>query len=337
VRQRGLAILKRALGAAAAVLIAASAISIAVGATGWMPPRISEFIQSIGSTAARDGTGADNSLGPNGIPIGPGVPSGPFGPAGPTGERGEPGERGPMGPTGPLGPTGPAGPPGIAGPVGSVGPVGPAGASGDRGPTGPIGPTGPQGPIGAAVKGDPGDVGATGAQGPIGPAGPAGPAGPPGPAGASLNAIRGSFFSTASEPNKPPDTARAMTLTDTDTDTTVGVNIRGGSRITVSRSGVFDVQFSAQFTKTDGGKDSVFIWLAKNGRAVPWTATELTLESKDTRPVGAWNFMIRLDADDYVELMWQSSDPDLTLLTDAQVPTGIPSVPSLIVTITQIG
>jgi hypothetical protein len=118
------------------------------------------------------------------------------------------------------------------------------------------------------------------------------------------------------------------------TDLSVGVT-RGSptSRIYVDRANVYNVQFSAQVDKTAGGVGLVWVWLRKNGVNVPDSAGQIRIQGNNAEILAAWNYIIELNAGDYIELMWEVDDTSVILL--AEVASAIhPSVPSVILTVT---
>lgn len=124
------------------------------------------------------------------------------------------------------------------------------------------------------------------------------------------------------------------------TDLTNGVSLQGTpqTQIKVSNTGVYNIQFSAQLNHTTGGIAVVTFWLRKNGLDVTDTSTEVTIEGNNTKIVPAWNFLIDANANDYFELMVYASDDHCEIYyRDATIPPAIvtPSLPSLIVTVTQ--
>jgi hypothetical protein len=72
-----------------------------------------------------------------------------------------------------------------------------------------------------------------------------------------------------------------------------------------------NIQFSAQFDKTDSGDDKVDIWLSKNGSNVANTNTEMTLVGNNGKHVAAWNLFVNAAAADYFELCWSSADANV--------------------------
>lgn len=277
-----------------------------------------------------------------GIP-GPNGECGPAGPEGAPGEQGEPGVCGPEGPQGEQGECGPAGPEGEAGATGPEGPCGPQGEPGQPGPPGETGepgacgPTGPEGPEGPA--------GPIGPQGPIGLTGPEGPKGDKGDPGITTMGNYGSFYSLWNETqDPPPDTATPMLTSQVSAASGVSMNSSTGV-ISVTRSGVYNIQFSAQFWKQGAGTDIVDIWLAKKPSSgvesnISHTNTEITLTkmTTDERAVFGWNFMIPINVGDEVRLYWSTRDGEAQIKgSDEQTLPTRPAVPPLILTVHQVG
>jgi len=142
----------------------------------------------------------------------------------------------------------------------------------------------------------------------------------------------GSFYDTTTQTAAAINTAYAMTFNTVDL--SVGVT-RGTptSRIYVDTLNVYNVQFSAQVDKTAGGVGLVWIWLRKNGVNVPDSAGQIRIQGNNAEIIAAWNYIIELNAGDYIELMWEVDDTSVILLADAASAVH-PSVPSIILTVT---
>jgi len=151
----------------------------------------------------------------------------------------------------------------------------------------------------------------------------------------------GSFYSDQLQPNTDNTARMIMTLNNT-VATSPGISIVGGSQITVAYEGVYNLQFSAQMEKTDSGTDNVEIWLMVNGQNVPDSNTTLTLTNNNTKLVAAWNFVLSLNAGDYMQLAWFSADAQMRILAQAAqaavpgVSPARPAIPSLIVTVNSL-
>lgn len=142
----------------------------------------------------------------------------------------------------------------------------------------------------------------------------------------------GSFYDTTIQTAAVVNTAYAMTFNTTDL--SQGVNLGSPtSRVYVDRPNVYNVQFSAQIDKTSGGVGLVWIWLRKNGVDVPDSAGQIRIQGNDAEILAAWNYIIQLNAGDYIELMWEVDDTSVILLAEAASAVH-PSVPSVILTVT---
>jgi hypothetical protein len=81
------------------------------------------------------------------------------------------------------------------------------------------------------------------------------------------------------------------------------------------------------------------IWFRKNGTDIPESNTVVTVSggANQAKVVAAWNYMLKLNAGDYVELMWRTSDVRLEFISD---PAGTnptrPAIPSVIATAHQV-
>ena len=313
-----------------------------------------------GGTVKFGVTGPTGPTGPAG-PTGPTGAIGPTGPTGPTGAQGIQGVTGPTGPTGAqgdqgiTGPTGPTGAQGIQGVTGPTGPTGAQGIQGDTGPTGPTGAqgiqgnTGPTGPTGPT--GDQGIQGATGPTGPTGPTGSTGLTGPTGPTGAtgatgaggSLG-YWGSFWDTTTQTAASANTAYSITLNSADAANN-GVSVVSGSRVTFANAGVYSLTYSIQFTNSDTQIHDVNVWLRKNNAGsagdIPDTDSKFSIIARhggiNGNVIGTVNFVIPVAANDYIELIWATTNTQVTLET---IPAGTtpvsPRIPSVVFTATQV-
>jgi hypothetical protein len=121
---------------------------------------------------------------------------------------------------------------------------------------------------------------------------------------------------------------------------TNGVSLSGSTSpfntyIKTETAGVYNIQFSAQIDKTDGGEDNIDIWIRKNGTDLIDTATSLTLPKNNNRLVAAWNWFVQSAANDYYQIIWSSADIDMRLLAEASSSLH-PGIPSVILTANRI-
>jgi hypothetical protein len=142
----------------------------------------------------------------------------------------------------------------------------------------------------------------------------------------------GSFYDTTTQTNPVADTVNLMTINSMDGHN--NITILDGSKIKVTNTGIYNIQFSAQLDKTDSGSDDVDIWIRQNGVDVPYSNTRITMTNNNTKTVAAWNWMIPMSAGDYAQLVWSSHDTSLRILAQGpQTGPTRPAIPSLIVTV----
>ena len=148
--------------------------------------------------------------------------------------------------------------------------------------------------------------------------------------------VGASFYDTTIQTNAG---ATAVNIMSFDTiDFNNDVILENGTDITVSQSGYYNLQFSAQFDKTDSGDDSVQIWFTKNGQNISNSATELFVIGNNAKFVASWNYYLSLNANDYVQVAWHSSDTNMRLFSGStQSNPDRPAIPSVILTINKIG
>jgi hypothetical protein len=144
----------------------------------------------------------------------------------------------------------------------------------------------------------------------------------------------GSFWSLATQTNASTSAVNTMTYNNYDICNNK-VNIKSGSssQIQVDLSGVYNIQFSAQTNITQGSNGTIYIWLRVNGVNIASTNGKENIGNANGQII-AWNYILPLNALDYVELVWSSTDIHCQLLYEAASgsPTK-PAVPSVILTV----
>lgn len=140
-----------------------------------------------------------------------------------------------------------------------------------------------------------------------------------------------SYYDTTTQPNPVADAVNLFTF-----DSVVSeFRIQRGvptSKIYVSDKGVYNFQFSAQLDKTGGSASAVYIWARINGVNVPNSASKVVIDGPNNEIIPAWNFVFVLNAGDYFELAWQSSDTDVVIREEA-ASGNVPEIPSIILTV----
>lgn len=143
------------------------------------------------------------------------------------------------------------------------------------------------------------------------------------------------FYSTATQTNPVANAVNLVSFNNVGISS--GISIVTSTQITVSKTANYNLQFSVQLDKTDSGTDDVDIWILKNGLNYPDTNTMLTLVGNNTVLLAGWSYILTLNAGDYVELAWQSTDIAMRLFArGAQVAPSRPVTPSARVTIVEL-
>lgn len=146
------------------------------------------------------------------------------------------------------------------------------------------------------------------------------------------NRAYGTFYDTTTQTAAAINTAYGMTFNSTNLSNSVYIG-SPTSRVYVAKDGVYDIQFSAQLDNTSGGNHLIYIWLRINGTDVANSASQVRLKGTDGELVAAWNFVERLQANDYIELMWSVSDTAVQITAQAAA-APVPAIPSVILTVT---
>lgn len=144
----------------------------------------------------------------------------------------------------------------------------------------------------------------------------------------------GAFQDNTTQTAAAINTAYAITFDTTDFEDGVS---RGTttSHIICRNTGVYDFQFSLQMTKSAASLGYAYVWPRINGTDVPDSATKIAFQGSNSETVAAWNFLLRMNAGDYFELMWAVDDTSIELVHYTSV-SFAPAIPSAILTVTQV-
>lgn len=122
------------------------------------------------------------------------------------------------------------------------------------------------------------------------------------------------------------------------TDLSNGVTIVSGSRVTIANTGIYNIQWSGQFTNPLAAEHDVTVWLRKNGVDVAGSAGIVLVPAKhgssDGHTLPSWNFLLDVVAGDYYEFVWSTANISVYLSFE---PAGSPppSTASVVLTVTQ--
>lgn len=155
----------------------------------------------------------------------------------------------------------------------------------------------------------------------------------------SYQGYYGSFYSSTSQSDGANTPLR---LYCENTAYSAGVTMETGtsgtkSRMTFANAGVYNIQFSCQLHNNGGGGagNTVNIWFRLNGTNIADSDTKVTVPTNAPYVVAAWNFIVQVNALQYVELIFMTDNANIGV--DAAV-AGVdnPAIPSIIMTAQQI-
>lgn len=147
----------------------------------------------------------------------------------------------------------------------------------------------------------------------------------------------GSFYDTTTQTNPVANAVNLMKVNsvyDSDAGLQYAVK-KDTSKIYITQTGVYNVQFSAQLDNLGGGNTAVYIWIRINGQNVPHSAGKVVISGPNDEKIAAWNWVLTLAAGDYFEIAWESPSVDTVLLHVAATAT-VPEIPSVIITVTWV-
>jgi len=122
------------------------------------------------------------------------------------------------------------------------------------------------------------------------------------------------------------------------TELTNGVTIVSNSRITIANTGIYNIQWSGQFTNPTAVEHDVTVWLRKNGVDVPGSAGVVLVPKKhgafNGHTLPSWNFLLDVVGGDYYEFVW-STEEIAVYLSFQPAGSPPPSTASVVLTVTQ--
>ena len=156
--------------------------------------------------------------------------------------------------------------------------------------------------------------------------------------GRFINMPYGAFQDGTDQTAANTTTAYAITFDTTDFNN--GVTLSNSSRLNVSQAGIYNIQFSVQLVNTTSASIDIDIWFRKNGTNIDKSNSRFGLAPRKSAGdpfhlIGAMNFFVSLDTNDYIELMWSTSDVGAYIehYAASSTPTR-PAIPSVIATVT---
>lgn len=142
----------------------------------------------------------------------------------------------------------------------------------------------------------------------------------------------GTFYDTTTQTAAAINTAYAVTFNSTDLSFGVSTGTPA-SRIYVESEGIYNFQFSLQLDKVSGGVGLFYLWARINGVDQANSATQIRIQGNNAESVAAWNFVYRMNAGDYFELMWSVDTTDIEIKAFTAAPP-VPDIPSVLLSVT---
>ena len=155
-------------------------------------------------------------------------------------------------------------------------------------------------------------------------------------------AVSRSYGSWSDSTDQTGNISAGTVITYNTQDISDGITLVDNSKLTVPNTGIYDLQFSAQFKNVDNSQHEVVVWFKVNGSDLANSATIVTVPARKTSNifgymVAAWNIFLNLNSADYVQIFWLPSSTQVTLEhLPASVTPAYPAIPSIIVSVQQV-
>jgi hypothetical protein len=144
---------------------------------------------------------------------------------------------------------------------------------------------------------------------------------------------------TQTAPSSNVGLAMIFRVTDLSNGVTIVSNGTNLTRITFANTGIYNLQFSSQFSNSDNTEQDVTIWLRKNGSDVAGSAGFVSVPKKhgsiNGHIITSWNYLLDVVAGQYYELYWSTTDHTKVQMQFYAAGSPPPSVASVILTVTQ--
>lgn len=157
-------------------------------------------------------------------------------------------------------------------------------------------------------------------------------------AGAGLFLPYGSFCDLTDQTAASTTTAYAVLFNTTEISS--AVTLSNTSRFNVDYRGLYNLQFSLQFKNTDTAGQDIDVWIRRNGINIDNSNSRFHIPQKKTNNdpshlIAALNIFVEMEANDYVEIMWRTTNILVSLETfPVSTAPDRPAIPSAIATLT---
>jgi len=150
--------------------------------------------------------------------------------------------------------------------------------------------------------------------------------------GSNLQLPNGAWYDTPTQTRTAINTSKAVTFNNNTLQNQITKDTVDTSKMYVDVSGYYNIQFSAQISKSSGGTAYIWLWPRVDGVDITASASKVAVQGTAAESVPAWNFVLPLNAGSYFQLMW-ATNSNITLLAESAT-AFCPSIPSVILTMT---
>ena len=144
----------------------------------------------------------------------------------------------------------------------------------------------------------------------------------------------GEFTKTTDQTPAAIDTAYTVTFDNTEISNGVVIG-SPTSRIVVPQSGLYQFDTTVQLTSGNASAKNIWLWLRKNGANVPNSARLVTMDINNGYVPVTVVETISMAANDYIELVFASSDTAVTVDTVAATAFA-PAAPAVVLSVSQV-
>lgn len=132
------------------------------------------------------------------------------------------------------------------------------------------------------------------------------------PQGAALlNRPTALYYSTTDQTAAATNTAYPIEFENTYFENGMAINGGSNSQITVEKSGIYNFQMSGQLFSGNSSAKTAQIWIRRSGTDIGYSAHAYTDDINSGYLEVNWNFNIDLQAGQYIEIMWATTDTNL--------------------------
>lgn len=110
--------------------------------------------------------------------------------------------------------------------------------------------------------------------------------------------------------------------------------------MTVTKAGIYNMQFSVQIENADNSPQDVYLWLRQNGTDIIGSTGKVGMPARKgtndpSHDIKGWNYFLSMNAGDNVEIWWSTTGVNVTIPNYIATPLPAkPSTASVVATIT---